>query len=86
MKTRFLDAVIAAGRDSRSVALATELTSGAQLLLDVTAQGVLQGPAQQLLQEVQGRSAVLLLEQKLSQLETRHVCQGVKRIVGRHAS
>ena len=30
----------------------------AQLLLDVTAQGVLQGPAQQLLQEVQGRSAV----------------------------
>ena len=35
----------------------------AQLLLDITTQGVLQGPAQQLLQEVQGRSDVLLLEQ-----------------------
>ena len=34
MRTRYLDAVIAAGRDSRSVALATELKSGAQLLLD----------------------------------------------------
>src|SRR5436190_9919926 len=34
MKTKYLDAVIAAGRASRSVALATELDSGAQLLLD----------------------------------------------------
>jgi xanthine dehydrogenase accessory factor len=34
MKTQYLDAVIAAGRASRSVALATELQSGAQLLLD----------------------------------------------------
>ena len=58
----------------------------AQLLLDVTAQGVLQGPAQQLLQEVQGCSEVLLLEQNLRQLGTRHVCQGGKRIVGRQAS
>ena len=33
MKGRFLDAVIAAGRDHRSVALATELKSGQQLLL-----------------------------------------------------
>ena len=33
MKGRFLDAVIAAGRDHRSVALATELKSGHQLLL-----------------------------------------------------
>jgi xanthine dehydrogenase accessory factor len=34
MRTRYLDAVIAAGHEARSVALATELTSGAQLLLD----------------------------------------------------
>jgi xanthine dehydrogenase accessory factor len=34
MKGRFLDAVIAAGRDHRSAALATELKSGRQLLLD----------------------------------------------------
>jgi xanthine dehydrogenase accessory factor len=34
MKGRFLDAVIAAGRDHRSVALATELKNGRQLLLD----------------------------------------------------
>jgi xanthine dehydrogenase accessory factor len=34
MKGRFLDAVIAAGREARSVALATEIKSGAQLLLD----------------------------------------------------
>ena len=34
MKGRFLDAVIAAGREARSVALATELTGGRQLLLD----------------------------------------------------
>jgi xanthine dehydrogenase accessory factor len=34
MKAKYLDAVIAAGRASRSVALATELRSGAQLLLD----------------------------------------------------
>ena len=34
MKGRFLDAVIAAGRDHRSVALATQLKSGQQLLLD----------------------------------------------------
>ncbi|HVB16146.1 MAG TPA: XdhC family protein, partial [Stellaceae bacterium] len=34
MKTKYLEAVIAAGRASRSVALATELKSGAQLLLD----------------------------------------------------
>jgi len=34
MRRQFLDAVIAAGRDSRSVALATELKSGHQLLLD----------------------------------------------------
>ena len=33
MKTKYLNAVIAAGHDSRSVALATELRSGAQLLL-----------------------------------------------------
>src|SRR5262245_14609554 len=58
----------------------------AQLLLNVTAQGVWQGPAQQLLQEVQGRSDVLLLEQNRSRLETCHVCQGAKRIVGRQAS
>src|SRR4030095_8058297 len=58
----------------------------AQLLLDVTTQGVWQGPPQQLLQEVQGRRDVLLLEQNLSQLEPRHICQGVKRIVRRQAS
>jgi xanthine dehydrogenase accessory factor len=34
MKTRFIDAVIAANREGRSVALATELKSGAQLYLD----------------------------------------------------
>jgi xanthine dehydrogenase accessory factor len=34
MKTKYLDAVIAAERAGRSVALATELKSGAQLLLD----------------------------------------------------
>src|ERR1700724_3321363 len=34
MKGRFLDAVIAAARDHRSVALAIELKSGHQLLLD----------------------------------------------------
>jgi len=34
MKTRYLDRVIAAGREARSVALATDLASGAQLLLD----------------------------------------------------
>jgi xanthine dehydrogenase accessory factor len=34
MRRQFLDAVIAAGHDSRSVALATELKSGHQLLLD----------------------------------------------------
>jgi xanthine dehydrogenase accessory factor len=34
MKGRFLDAVIAAGRDHRSVALATGLKTGQQLLLD----------------------------------------------------
>jgi xanthine dehydrogenase accessory factor len=34
MKGRFLDAVTAAGRGGRSVALATELASGRQLLLD----------------------------------------------------
>jgi xanthine dehydrogenase accessory factor len=34
MKGRYLDAVIAANADGRSVALATGLTSGAQLLLD----------------------------------------------------
>src|SRR5713226_9611596 len=34
MRTRYLDAVIAAGHEARSVARATELTSGAQLLLD----------------------------------------------------
>jgi xanthine dehydrogenase accessory factor len=33
MKRRFLDAVIAAGRDHRSVALATELATGRQLLV-----------------------------------------------------
>ena len=36
MKAKYLDAVIAAGREARSVALATELKSGAQLLLDGT--------------------------------------------------
>lgn len=34
MKGRFLDAVLAAGREARSVALATELESGRQLLID----------------------------------------------------
>jgi len=34
MKTKYLDAVIAAGRASRSVALGTDIRSGAQLLLD----------------------------------------------------
>jgi xanthine dehydrogenase accessory factor len=34
MKGKFLDAVISAGAESRSVALATELKSGAQLFLD----------------------------------------------------
>ncbi|HEV8680492.1 MAG TPA: XdhC family protein [Stellaceae bacterium] len=34
MKTKYLDAVIAAERAGRSIALATELKSGAQLLLD----------------------------------------------------
>ena len=34
MRGQFLDAIIAAGRDSRSVALATELASGRELLLD----------------------------------------------------
>jgi hypothetical protein len=34
MKGRFLDAVLAAQRNHRSVALATDLTSGRQLLLD----------------------------------------------------
>ncbi len=34
MKAEYLDAVLAAGRESRSVALATELGSGRQLLLD----------------------------------------------------
>jgi xanthine dehydrogenase accessory factor len=34
MKGRFLDAVIAAGAEARSVALATELTSGEQLFFD----------------------------------------------------
>jgi len=32
MKTKYLDAVIAAGHASRSVALATDIGSGAQLL------------------------------------------------------
>ena len=34
MKGRFLDAVIAAGREARSVVVATDLKSGTQLLLD----------------------------------------------------
>jgi xanthine dehydrogenase accessory factor len=34
VKRRFLDAVIAAGRESRSVALATDLATGRQLLFD----------------------------------------------------
>jgi len=34
MKSRYIEAVIAANADGHSVALATELTSGAQLLLD----------------------------------------------------
>ena len=34
MKSRYIEAVIAANADGRSVALATELTSGAQLFLD----------------------------------------------------
>jgi xanthine dehydrogenase accessory factor len=34
MKRRFLEAIIAAGRESRSAALATELASGRQLLVD----------------------------------------------------
>ena len=34
MKSRYLDAVIAANAEGRSVALATELKSGAQLYLD----------------------------------------------------
>ena len=39
MKGRFLDAVIAAGREVRSVALATDIKSGAQLLLEAEAGG-----------------------------------------------
>ena len=39
MKGRFLDAVIAAGREARSVALATDIKSGAQLLLEAEAGG-----------------------------------------------
>jgi xanthine dehydrogenase accessory factor len=43
MKGRILDAVIAAGRESRSVALATDLATGRQLLVDATrAQGDLE--------------------------------------------
>ncbi|MGC2203798.1 MAG: XdhC family protein [Stellaceae bacterium] len=34
MKRQFLDAIVAAGRESRSVALATDLASGRQMLLD----------------------------------------------------
>jgi xanthine dehydrogenase accessory factor len=34
MKGRFLEAILAAGRDSRSVALATDIASGRQLLFD----------------------------------------------------
>ena len=34
MRRRFLDAVIAAGRESRSIALATDLATGRQLLFD----------------------------------------------------
>jgi xanthine dehydrogenase accessory factor len=34
MKKQFLDAILAAGREGRSVALATDLASGRQLLLD----------------------------------------------------
>jgi xanthine dehydrogenase accessory factor len=34
MKERFLDAILAAGRESRSVALATDLASGRQMLFD----------------------------------------------------
>jgi xanthine dehydrogenase accessory factor len=34
MRAKYLDAVISAGRGSRSVALATDIASGAQLLLD----------------------------------------------------
>jgi len=34
MRRRFLDAIAAAGREGRSVALATELKAGRQLLLD----------------------------------------------------
>jgi xanthine dehydrogenase accessory factor len=34
MKRQFLDAIVAAGRDSRSVALATDLASGRQMLVD----------------------------------------------------
>ena len=34
MKGRILDRVVAAGREHRSVALATELATGRQLLLD----------------------------------------------------
>jgi xanthine dehydrogenase accessory factor len=34
MKSRYIDAVIAANRDGRSIALATELKSGAQFLID----------------------------------------------------
>ena len=43
MKGRILDAVIAAGHDSRSVALATDLASGRQLLVnDLSAEGDLE--------------------------------------------
>jgi xanthine dehydrogenase accessory factor len=43
MKGRILDAVIAAGRESRSVALATDLATGRQSLVDaVTAEGELE--------------------------------------------
>jgi hypothetical protein len=53
----------------------------AQALLDIMAQGVWQGLTQQLLKSVQGGSAVALLELHLTQLKTRHIGQGGKRIV-----
>lgn len=37
MKRRFLDAIVAAGRDGRSLALATDLASGRQILVDEAA-------------------------------------------------
>ena len=45
MKGRYLDAILAANNERRSVALATELASGRQLLLDHDRYGLAAGYA-----------------------------------------